>query len=432
MTRGRRQAMAAALQNWRSSLRPSLREQAAVAEALEGFDHQLQRLGDGILRLVVLGRVGVGKSSLLNALLGEARFRTDAVHGSTRVAQEATWSLPLRQLAAVQLVDTPGLDEVDGGRRAALARQLASGADLVLLVLDGDLTTPELAAVEQLRHRGKPFLLVVNGADRRSAADRLDLERSLRRRLAHLLPDPTLIWTAAAPHRPQLQADGRVRSVAGPPQLEDLQQHLGRLLEQQGELLLCLNTLDQADAVAARLLDLRLSLRQGAARRLIGQWAALKAAGLAASPLGWLDLAGSAAADAALVNQLCRLYGIALGPRERRRLLRRIGTNGAWISGSQLGLQALLGGVKQLLLLLAPASAGLSLVPAAPVALAQAALAVQGSRLTGRETARQLLLGARQGPLRPASLRRRLLRDNPSARHWLAGSRPASTEAGLP
>lgn len=432
MTRGRRQAMAAALQNWRSSLRPSLREQAAVAEALEGFDHQLQRLGDGILRLVVLGRVGVGKSSLLNALLGEARFRTDAVHGSTRVAQEATWSLPLRQLAAVQLVDTPGLDEVDGGRRAALARQLASGADLVLLVLDGDLTTPELAAVEQLRHRGKPFLLVVNGADRRSAADRLDLERSLRRRLAHLLPDPTLIWTAAAPHRPQLQADGRVRSVAGPPQLEDLQQHLGRLLEQQGELLLCLNTLDQADAVAARLLDLRLSLRQGAARRLIGQWAALKAAGLAASPLGWLDLAGSAAADAALVNQLCRLYGIALGPRERRRLLRRIGTNGAWISGSQLGLQALLGGVKQLLLLLAPASAGLSLVPAAPVALAQAALAVQGSRLTGRETARQLLLGARQGPMRPASLRRRLLRDNPSARHWLAGSRPASTEAGLP
>ncbi len=432
MTRGRRQAMAAALQNWRSSLRPSLREQAAVAEALEGFDHQLQRLGDGILRLVVLGRVGVGKSSLLNALLGEARFRTDAVHGSTRVAQEATWTLPLRQLAAVQLVDTPGLDEVDGGRRAALARQLASGADLVLLVLDGDLTTPELAAVEQLRHRGKPFLLVVNGADRRSAADRLDLERSLRRRLAHLLPDPTLIWTAAAPHRPQLQADGRVRSVAGPPQLEDLQQHLGRLLEQQGELLLCLNTLDQADAVAARLLDLRLSLRQGAARRLIGQWAALKAAGLAASPLGWLDLAGSAAADAALVNQLCRLYGIALGPRERRRLLRRIGTNGAWISGSQLGLQALLGGVKQLLLLLAPASAGLSLVPAAPVALAQAALAVQGSRLTGRETARQLLLGARQGPMRPASLRRRLLRDNPSARHWLAGSRPASTEAGLP
>jgi len=432
MTRGRRQAMAAALQNWRGSLRPSLREQAAVAEALEGFDHQLQRLGDGILRLVVLGRVGVGKSSLLNALLGEARFRTDAVHGSTRVAQEATWSLPLRQLAAVRLVDTPGLDEVDGGRRAALAQELASGADLVLLVLDGDLTTPELAAVEQLRHRGKPFLLVVNGADRRSAADRRDLERSLRRRLAHLLPDPTLIWTAAAPHRPQLQADGRVRSVAGPPQLEDLQQHLGHLLEQQGELLLCLNTLDQADAVAARLLDLRLSLRQGAARRLIGQWAALKAAGLAASPLGWLDLAGSAAADAALVNQLCRLYGIALGPRERRRLLRRIGTNGAWISGSQLGLQALLGGVKQLLLLLAPASAGLSLMPAAPVALAQAALAVQGSRLTGRETARQLLLGARQGPLRPASLRRRLLRDNPSARHWLAGSRPASTEAGLP
>jgi GTPase SAR1 family protein/uncharacterized protein (DUF697 family) len=432
MTRGRLQAVAAALGSWRGGLRPSQREQAALAEALDSFDRQLQRLGDGILRLVVLGRVGVGKSSLLNGLLGDARFRTDPAHGSTRVGQEAPWTLPFPPLAAVRLVDTPGLDEVDGGRRAALAQQLAAGADLVLMVLDGDLTTPELAAMEQLRHQGKPFLLVVNGADRYTAADRLALERSLTRRLAHLLPDPILIWTAAAPHRPQLRADGRVRSVAGSAQLDDLRQHLVPLLEQQGDLLLCLNTLGQAEALAAGLLDLRLSLRQGAARRLIGQWAALKAAGLAASPLGWLDLAGSAAADAALVTQLCQLYGIALGPRERRRLLRRIGTNGAWIGGSLLGLQALLGGVKQLLLLLAPASAGLSLVPAAPVALAQAALAVQGSRLTGRETARQLLLGARQGPTRPASLRRRLLRDNPAARHWLEGSRPAGAEAALP
>ncbi len=432
MTGGPRQTVAAALGRWRRTLRPSPREQAALGEALPGLDRQLQRLEAGILRLVVLGRVGVGKSSLLNALLGVDRFATDVVHGSTRDGEEAPWPLPLPQLTAVRLVDTPGLDEVDGSGRAALAQRLADGADLVLLVLDGDLTTPELAAVERLRRQGKPLLLVVNGADRRTAAERRDLERSLTQRLTPLLPEPTLIWTAAAPHRPQQLADGRVRSVAGPARLGDLRQRLQQLLSDQGDLLLCLNTLGQAEAVATRLLDLRLTLRQGAARRLIGQWAALKAAGLAASPLGWLDLAGSAAADAALVSQLCRLYGIALGPRERQRLLRRIGTNGAWIGGSQLGLQALLGGLKQVLLLLAPASAGLSLVPAAPVALAQAALAVQGSRLTGRETARQLLLGARQGPSRPATLRRRLLRDEPSARHWLAGCRSTAVDAGLP
>lgn len=432
MTGGRRQAVAAALGNWRRNLRPSPREQAALGEALPELDRQLKRLEAGILRLVVLGRVGVGKSSLLNALLEDDRFATDVVHGSTREGQEAPWALTLPDRLAVRLVDTPGLDEVDGGDRASLALELAAAGDLVLLVLDGDLTAPELAAVAQLRQQGKPLLLVVNRSDCRSAADRRELERSLARRLALLLPDPELIWTAAAPRGPQLQADGRVRSVAGPPRLGELRQRLGQLLRQQGELLLCLNALGQAEAVAGRLLDLRLSLRQAAARRLIGQWATLKAAGLAASPLGWLDLAGSAAADAALVNQLCRLYGIALGPRERRRLLRRIGTNGAWIGGSQLGLQALLGGLKQMLVLMAPASAGLSLVPAAPVALAQAALAVQGSRLTGRETARQLLLGARQGPSRPATLRRRLLRDEPSARHWLAGCRSTPVDAGLP
>ena len=71
------------------------------------------------------------------------------------------------------------------------------------------------------------------------------------------------------------------------------------------------------------------------------------------------------------------------------------------------------------LLLAAPLSGGLSLAPAAPVALAQAALAVHTTRLTGRLAAAELLRGAERGRLRPASLLRRLARQDPQVRAWL-------------
>ena len=66
------------------------------------------------------------------------------------------------------------------------------------------------------------------------------------------------------------------------------------------------------------------------------------------------------------------------------------------------------------------------------MALAQAALAVHSTRITGRETARQLLLGAHQGPSRPASLLRRLCRQEPQAGIWLRQHAAWQPGIGLP
>ena len=169
-----------------------------------------------------------------------------------------------------------------------------------------------------------------------------------------------------------------------------------------------------------------------AAQALIGRCASVKAAGLAANPLVLLDLAGSAAVDSTLIVQLAQLYDVPLRGPLARRLLRRIGGQSLVIGGVQWGLQGGLGVLKQLLLLAAPLSGGLSLAPAAPVALAQAALAVHGTRLTGREAARQLLLSVHRGPARPASLLRRLQRLDPQANHWLRHHKPWTPEVGLP
>jgi hypothetical protein len=74
------------------------------------------------------------------------------------------------------------------------------------------------------------------------------------------------------------------------------------------------------------------------------------------------------------------------------------------------------------LLLAAPLSAGLSLAPAAPVAVAQAALAVHTTRRTGRLAARELLRHSQRGG-QPGALLRRLAGSDPQVRQWLQHQR---------
>ena len=406
------------LQRWRADLDLSPREGSQLAPELAGLDRQLARLEQRRPRVAVFGRVGVGKSSLLNALLGEASFATDVAHGCTRHQQARPWQRAVPGLAGVELVDTPGIDEIAAAARARLAARVALGSDLVLLVLDADLGRVEIEALETLLASGKPLLLVLNRSDCWPTDELPALQASIRRRLpaaaAHLEP----IVVAAAPRQPQLLADGRVRSVAVAPRIAPLEEALLDLLERHGPLLLALNALRAADRFSQALHRARLQHGRRQAQELIGRFAVAKAAGVAVNPLVLLDLAGGIACDSALVLQLCQLYGLPMGRRGARALLARLSGHNALLGGAQLGLQLVLGGLRQLLVLAAPLSGGLSLAPAAPVALAQAALAVHTTRRTGRLAAAELLRSATAaGP--PGAPPRRLLAQDPDTRHWL-------------
>jgi small GTP-binding protein len=407
------------LERWRAELRLTPRERADLGPELAALEHQLRRLEWRRPKVAALGRVGVGKSSLLNALLGASHFVADVAHGSTRRQEERPWMEPIDGLAGVDLVDTPGLDEVAAPARERLARQVALESDLVLLVVDADLTRLEVEELERLLMGGKPVLLVLNRSDCWPEAELPDLLASLRRRLPptarHLEP----VAVAAAPREARLLADGRVRSLQAPPRVAPLREALVSLLAEEGERLLALNALRSADQFAEDLFRCRLRHGRRQARTLIGRYAAAKAAGVALNPLMGLDLAGGMACDSALVLQLCRLYGLPMTRGGARRLLLTLGSHNALLGGAQLGLQTLLGGLRQAFLLAAPLSAGLSLAPAAPVAMAQAALAVHTTRRTGRLAA-AALLRSRLAAGHPAALLRRLAEDDPLTRRWLA------------
>jgi uncharacterized protein (DUF697 family) len=295
---------------------------------------------------------------------------------------------------------------------------VAIGADVVVLVLDGDLSAVEREALETLLAAGKPLLLVLNRCDRWPEAELPELLASIRRRLPAGAAELVPLAVAAAPRRAQLLEGGRVRSAAAPPQVEPLRLALGDLLSRHGELLMALSALQAADRFSQALHRSRLRHGRRHAQALIGRFAAVKATGVATNPLPLLDLAGGLACDSALVLQLCQLYGLPMTRSGARRLLGRLSGHNALISGTQLALQLLLGGVRQLLLVAAPFSGGLSLAPAAPVAVAQAALAVATTRRTGRLAAAELLRSTAAAG-RPGALLRRLAHQDPATRRWL-------------
>jgi len=417
----------ALLEHWRRRLTLSPREHSRLGPHLQAVDRQLQRLARRRPRLVVFGRVGVGKSSVLNALLSVPCFAVDVAHGCTRQQQQAMWVPPdpIPGLQAVDLVDTPGLDEIQAEAQGRLARRLALGADLVLLVLGGDISAPEATALMELRRCGKPVLLVLNRADTWTTAERRQLVAAISGRVRQLLGDGMIhiapLVIAAAPRQPQQLPDGRIRSEAVPPQVQPLQEALLRLWRSDGERLLALNSLQAVGRFQRLLLRCRLQQRRARAQQLIGRYAAAKAAGLAMNPLMLVDLAGAATADTGLIVQLAHLYGIPLpraGP-QRQALLRQLGANLLWVGGAQLGLQGILGFVKHLLLAAAPFTAGLSLAPAGPVALAQATLAVHTTRLLGRLTAHRLVEGEALRLSPSPTMVQRLVRQQRPQPPWL-------------
>jgi tRNA modification GTPase len=141
----------------------------AIARQLESLRHELDdllreakrglRLNDG-LRVAIIGRPNVGKSSLLNALAGSDRAIVTAIAGTTRdVLRE---QLELDGIS-LELADTAGMrdtdDEVEreGVRRA---RGELQRADVALLVTDALHAQADLQLFDELPSQVERLVLI--------------------------------------------------------------------------------------------------------------------------------------------------------------------------------------------------------------------------------------------------------------------------------
>lgn len=184
-----------------TDLYATLKEIAAQKDSEESDDTADEDAGRPI-QLAIVGRPNVGKSTLVNALLGDERMLTGPEAGVTRDAVSNKWEYLGRKIT---LVDTAGLRKhakiEDSLERmsAAATKHAAFMAQVVVLVLDADgiLDKQDLTIARQVLDEGRALVIALNKwdiADRKEALDKLNYK--LRTSLTQAEGIPTVTISA--------------------------------------------------------------------------------------------------------------------------------------------------------------------------------------------------------------------------------------------
>jgi GTP-binding protein Era len=129
-------------------------------------------LPDGAHRagfVAIVGRPNVGKSTLLNRLLGQ---KLAIVSPKPQTTRGRILGVVTRPDAQIAFLDTPGLHTARGGLNERMVQQALQGladADVALFVIEAGSPAIDAAtrkALEQVKAAGKPTLLVINKIDR--------------------------------------------------------------------------------------------------------------------------------------------------------------------------------------------------------------------------------------------------------------------------
>jgi len=405
-------------------------ERDGLEAEIAQLETMLENLERRVVQIAVFGMVGRGKSSLLNSLLGQAVFETGPLHGVTHSSQKASWgiseeivgdgdrllrvTLPGLATSQVELIDTPGLDEVDGQTRAVLAERIAKQADLILFVIAGDMTQVEHAALSQLREAGKPILLVFNKIDQYPQADRMAIYRKIRdQRVRELLSPDEIVMAAASPliKTAVVRPDGTrgVQLSPSKPEVEELKLKILEILHREGKALVALNTMLYADNVNEQVVQRKLEIRDSSANQIIWRAVMTKAVAIALNPVTLVDLLSGAAIDVTLILTLSKLYGIPMSQVGAVKLLQKIAISMGGISASELLANLGLSSLKSLLGLSTTATGGIALAPYLSVAITQAGVAGVSSYGIGQVTKAYLANGATWGPEGPKAVVSRIL-----------------------
>jgi len=159
--------------------------------------------GEALPRIAVLGRPNVGKSTLINTLLGENRLVTDSTPGTTRDSIDSRVQHDGKEY---HFIDTAGIRRrgriEHGVERYSLARALKAieRCDLAVVVLDATegIVEQDTKVIGRVLKARKGCLILVNKWDlrREDPKAREKIETELRRRLAFIPYAPILFISA--------------------------------------------------------------------------------------------------------------------------------------------------------------------------------------------------------------------------------------------
>ena len=300
-----------------------------VQRELDSLIHELEAKQESQeLQIAAFGTVSSGKSSVLNALAGREVFATDARGGTTIHRNQIPWPGTDR----LTLVDTPGIDEIDGAAHVHIATTAAQDADLVLLVVDGALRSSEFELLQRLGEMEKKVLVCLNKEDWFTEDDRNSLLDQIGQQLSPQVSRRDIVTVQAKTAqraRTRITSSGQEveEFVELPVDISDLADRMMELVEHDGRDLLLANLLLQSRGMVDQAQDrIRHALETRARSTVDGaMWAAGGAAAL--SPLPLVDLAAGSAISVKMVIDLSRIFRQEIDVQTALKLLGELGKN---------------------------------------------------------------------------------------------------------
>ncbi|NET17387.1 MAG: DUF697 domain-containing protein, partial [Okeania sp. SIO1H6] len=266
-------------------------------------------LARGDVKVVVFGTGSAGKTSVVNALMGQMVGRVEAPMGSTKVGE--TYHLKMPGLEKeILITDTPGILEagVAGTERGQLARVLATEANLLLFVVDNDLQKSEYAAFNALADIGKRSLVVFNKIDLYTEEDREAIIVKLRERLVGF-SKMDIVAIGAHPHSVKLET-GEIYQPE--PDIMALIGRMAAILRAEGEDLIADNILLKSQRLGEEARCLIDAQRRRQAEKVVERFQWIGAGVIAVTPLPVVDVLATAAVNAQMVIEIGKVYGCEL------------------------------------------------------------------------------------------------------------------------
>ncbi len=365
------------LKNWWETIDLTNYEKSFFNKEIICFNQQLFRLKEKKLRIGVYGKSGVGKSSILNSLLKEDIFKTAIINGSTREIQAEEWTFKDQTLKSIELLDSPGFDFCNN-KFPDKINSCINQTDLILFVVAGDINRNEVSEINSFIKNGKKIILIFNKIDLLNKTELKEIIENIKFKLPKDLNIPVIIN-----HK------------------NNIKNYITKIINQHGDILLILNSLQLADKLFLQIKEQRLKRRRKLAQSTIGKFSTIKASAVALNPFVVFDIAGSFALDTALISELSKIYGLNLKGESTRKIFKNISINNLFLGVTQIGINTSFNIIRKLIFLTAPFTHGLSLLTYGPIAIIQAAIAIYSTKILGKLAAKEIFIRSQGSYLEP-------------------------------
>ena len=365
------------LKNWWETIDLTNYEKSNFNREIISFNQQLFRLKEKKIRIGAYGKSGVGKSSILNSLLKKDIFKTDIINGTTREIQAEEWKFKDQTINSVELLDSPGFDFCNIKFPDKVYSSI-NHSDLILFIISGDLNRNELSEISSFIQDGKKIILILNKIDLFNKIELKEIIENINFKLPKDLNIPIIIN-----HE------------------NNLKDYMTKIINQHGEIFLTLNSLQSADKLFLMIKEQRLKRRQKLAQSTIGKFSTIKASTVAVNPFIIFDIASSFALDTALISELSKIYGLNLKGESTRKIFKNISINNLSLGVIQVGIHTSFNLIRKVILLTAPFTNGLSLLPYGPIAIIQAAIAIQSTKILGKLAAKEIFKRSKASFIEP-------------------------------